>query len=60
MLYAASNIVSIQVSVPCRQLSRLEGSGQDKIVGYYEKMMVTMAESEDKKPGFVGVAQLIW
>lgn len=43
-----------------RRLSRLRTLDKNKLVGLYEKMRLTMEESEDKKPGFLEVAKLIW
>ena len=44
----------------CRKLSRVGVADQHEVVALYERMKSIMAESEDKKPAFLEVANLMW
>ena len=41
-------------------MSKLGALENSPLEGLYERMKSTMAQSEEKKPGFVEVAKLIW
>ena len=43
-----------------RRLSKLGALENSPLQGLYKRMKSTMDQSEEKKPGFVEVAKLIW
>ncbi len=51
---------SYSVHVGCRRLFQLGSAEKNMFVALYEKMTLTMEETEKLKPDFLEVARVVW